>query len=505
MTFKLSNLATSAINVTTISITVVLTVFVLLAAIVLLCRFVANPINKNNLILVGILLVGFLARLAFALTVRGERSDYSTFTDMFDDLAINGVGGYYSGDSSSVLYPIVYFVYLIFGGFANITGITNYVLGTQFMVKLPLIVCDLLSAFAIYLIAKKYFNQGVAYVACGIVACCPAFMIASAVWTSPIVFVVTFLLFACYALAKKQYALTIVFSTAAAFSGKEGIYFFPVVAVFSIYHMVRGIRNIVSDKPQGGELLKSDYSGAIAVPVSFVASLAVVYCLALLCSIKYTANPFKLIYEFTIMPLVSWRYFAFNSLSIYTLFNKNGVVPSARFPYGLFVGIFAVITISLVCVVYFTKRNRATLVMLSGYLFITLQLYYPGIVSVGASTVLIVLASYLLVKDKRLLYVAFTLAILYCINSMSVLGANNFLNNDADYLFDSVQQTVVSGGYSVVNIVCSVLAVIVHLYFTYVTISVGMGGDKHTLIGANNIGKSYKDFFGGRGNVVENK
>lgn len=496
-----------AVDATVIAVMIVLTVLSVLAAIVFLCKYVKTDAPKKNLVLAAILGVGFIIRLVFALTIRGAREDYRVFTDMFDSLAVNGIGGYYKGDASAVLYPIVYFVYLIFGGLSNVTGLSDYALGTQFMVKFPLIVCDLLTAYAVYKIACKYFNRGVGYVLCAFVCVCPAFFMASSLWTSQIVFTSTFIVYACYSLVKKRYSATIAFATAAAFSSKEGIFLFPVVLVFCSFHFVRAIRNVRRDKPQGKALLNSDYSAAYSVPAAFIASLVVAYLLSLFMTAGYSYNPFRLIYEFTIAPLAEWKYFTFNGLSIFSIFAKNGVEPGARFPFGVFVGIFAVIITAVVCVVYFTKRNRATLVMLASYALVTLETYYPGSDAIGMSVVAAVtLLAYALVKDKRILYALFVMVVIFVLNSVCALAQAGYLNNIADYYFDAdayTGSTLMSGGLGALSIACSAVAVLAHLYYTFVAVSVGMSGQKRMLNGAHGIGASFKDFFGGRKNAVE--
>lgn len=498
-----------AVDATVIAVTVVLTVLSVLAAIVFLCKCVKADVPKRNWALAVIFAVGFAVRLVFALTVRGYREDYGMFVDMFDDLALNGAGGYYKGGTSGTLYPTVYFVYLIFGGLSNATGLSDYALGMQFMVKLPLIICDLFAAYAVYKIACKYFNRGVGYVLCAFVCVCPAFFIASALWTSPIVLTAVFAVYACYSLAKKRYAATVGFTTAAVFSSKEGVFLFPVALVFCAFHFVRAVKNVAREKPKGRALLSSDYSAAYSVPVAVVASFVVAYLISLLPAAGYSYNPFKLIYEYSMAPLAEWSYFTYNGLSIFSVFNKNGTAPGARFPFGVFVGIFTVIVVGVVCVVYFTKRNRATLVMLASYVLLTLAAYYPGSTAVSMTVALIVtLAAYALVRDKRILYVLFVIAVLFVLNSVCALSQTGYLNNIADYYFDAASytgSTLMKGGYNALNIACSAVAVLAHLYYTFVTVSVGMSGQKRLLNGADNIGDSFKDFFGGQKNAVENK
>ena len=134
-----------------------LTAISITGLIVCLCRFTDSDGQVKNTAVAFLLIfgAGFAVRLIFALCVRGYRDDYALFTGMFNHLKNYGLSGYYNGDASVVLYPTVYFIYLIFGGLSNVTGFSQYGLGTQFMIKLPLIIADLLAAFAVYKIAKR--------------------------------------------------------------------------------------------------------------------------------------------------------------------------------------------------------------------------------------------------------------------------------------------------------------------------------------------------------------
>lgn len=465
--------------------------------IVVLCRSADKDgeVKNRAVAFLAMFGIGFALRLIFALCVRGYRGDYALFSGMIEHLGTKGLSGYYKGDASAALYPAVYFVYLIFGGLSNAMGLSEYGLGMQFMIKLPLIIADLLAAYAIYKIADKYFSRRVALALCAFVCVCPIFFLGSSIWCTPITFTVMFACFACYFLARKNYATTIAFMTAAAFSSKEGIYLFPVACVFSVYHFVRAVKNISNAVPSENGSLSADRRAAITVPVGFFASLLCAYLIGLFMTASYSYDPFLYIYEFLLHPLVGWEYFTYNGLSVYAIFNQNGGVPTARFPSWLFACVFGAIIVAVVCVVYFTKRNRATMVMLAAYSLFTMQVYYPGSAAIGFQSVLaILLAAYALVRDKRLLTILFVSGIAYLINAVTVLSCADYFNNLGDFNFDTAE-TLLKGGMGAVTITCSVLTVLAHLYFTVVAVSVGMTGQKKMLEPAHGIRQSIKEFF----------
>ena len=464
-----------------------LTIGTIAGLIVFLCKYVDDdgaPARKKTTLAL-ILVAGLVVRLLFGMLIRGDRGDYSLFTDALTQLGKGGLAGYYDGDASKTLYPVMYCIYLIFGGLSNAFSLAPQSLGAQFFIKLPLIIADLLSAFAVYKIAERYFNARIALTLAAFVCACPIFFIGSSVWTTPLAVTACLTCFGCYFLARKNYATTIAFMTAAAFSSKEGIYLFPVVAVYSVFHIVRAAVNIRRDAPRGRSILKKDYVAVITVPVGFVLSVACAYLVGLFMIASYDLNFFKYIYEFLLAPLVDWSYFTYNGLSIYAIFNRNGQAPGARFPSGVFVGLFAAIITAVVCVVYFTKRNRATLVMLAAYSMFTMQLYYPD-------------AAYALVKDKRLLHVLFVSGLAYVINASSALAQAGYFNNLADYYFSSADYTgsaLMTGALAAIPIACSVVTVLAHLYFTVITVNIGMTGQKRMLAGCRGFAASFAEYF----------
>lgn len=495
-----SGITSLAADVTVSVVFALSTVACCVAAVVFLCRFVGDdkPVARTKTALAVILGAGFLLRLVLAFVIRGYREDYKIFADAVDRLGSHGLSGYYTGKASEVLYPVTYFVYIVFGGLANATTLSASAFGMQFAVKLPLVVADVFTAFGVYKIAAKYFNKRIALTLCAFVSACPIFFFGSAVWVTPVVLTACFFVYCCYFLARKNYAATIGFATAAAFASTEGIYIFPIVLVFCMFHFVRSLVNIKRARSASQEVDAADVRAAVSVPLAFVISLAAAYLVGLFMIYSYNYNPFVYIYEFLIAPLVGWSHFTYNGLSVYVLFNQNGGLPAVRFPSWVFVCVFAAIIFAVTCVVYFTRRNRATLVMLAAYALFTVQVYYPGSYAAGMQSVFaVLLAAYALVRDKRLLTVLFVSGLAYVINASAVLANAGYIGNLADYYFGSPEytgSTLLGGGASAVAIICSVLAVLAHLYFTVVAVGVGMSGQKRELANAVGLKNSMREF-----------
>ena len=132
------------------------------------------------------------------------------------------------------------------------------------------------------------------------------------------------------------------------------------------------------------------------------------------------------------------------------------------------------------------------MVLLIAFSLLTMQIYYPGSAAIGMqSTLAVIVAAYALNRDKRILYVLFAVGLCVAVNSLTTLGKMGQMNNLSDYNLVATA----TGGIKAVTIACSVITVIAHLYFTVVTVSVGMTGQRRTLDNQRTIGGSLSEFF----------
>ena len=70
------------------------------------------------------------------------------------------------------------------------------------------------------------------------------------------------------------------------------------------------------------------------------------------------------------------------------------------------------------------------------------------------------------------MHLFFIFSLIVFVNSATVLISAGYLNNDALDWTEAVK--LVSGAGLAVNIVCSALAVITHIYFTYILLDIAM-------------------------------
>ena len=156
------------------------------------------------------------------------------------------------------------------------------------------------------------------------------------------------------------------------------------------------------------------------------------------------------------------------------------------------------IVLGITLLVYLSKKNRANLAFLSGYLIYTLATYYVDFSALTLIPVLaIFLLSFILIKDRRILQVFSFLSLTVLVNSVSVLISAGYLNNASEYLFDSSFYTGTSllnvGAGMAVSIVCSVVTVLTHLYSTLILLDLAMSS-RRKLLSYNNSVSMAKSF-----------
>ena len=447
-----------------------------------------RTLNFTALLLI-VLVIGLILRLIFVFAVKGYRSDYDTVVDLFSRLEASGFGGDYYVRHGTDVFPLTYYIYSLMGAFANVLGLNTDSTLMSLFVKLPLIAADLATAFVMFKLVKKYVNSAAAVVAAGFICVCPLFVFASGVWATQYSLLLMFLILSLYFLVEKNFVATIGCYAAALLTHKDAMYLFPLFAVFVIYGMVKScIALRKAGSVEFRDMLKDPTLRPVfTVPVSIVGFLIISYLVSLPLMINsFGGGFFTFIYRIYLHPLASFGLFGHNSLGIFNIFMRNGKALNSRFPTTVFTVIFAVIITAIVLLVYLSKKNRANLVFLGGYIVLTLATYFVGFSEFGLlAAVGIFFMSFFIVRDKRILTVFGLLAVLVTVNASCVMSSAGYYNNLIDYYFTEASgytgTDILSGGMTAVTIICSALAVLTHLYATVVLLDISMSNKRKVL------------------------
>lgn len=466
----------------------------------------SKPINYT-LLLVAFLAVGLILRLIFAFIVKGYRPGVNEVVTLFTKLNSDGFGKNYYSQEGLNIFPLTYYVYSLMGLIYGL-GLNANSVFTALLVKLPLIIADLITAYVLYRLARKYINSFVALVVAGFVCVFPVFVFASSVWGSTYSLLAMCVALTMYFMVNKNFIATIGCYSAAMLCHKSAIYIWPLIAVFVIYNFIKSIMALRAEKHSFTQMLKDTKTRQVfTVPICVAAFSVLSYLLSLpLMRDAYGAGFFTFIYKIYLQPLGSFENgFGHNSLGIFNVFMRNGAELNARFPVAVFVVLFAVIITGIVLLVYLSKKNRANLVYLAAYSFLTMATYFVGFDEFALLTALVVfLIAFLVVRDKRILAVMGVLSVAVIANASTVMSVAGHYSNAADSTLSAITQsaTVLSGGYNAVSIVFSVLAVLAHLYATIVLLDISMSNKRKILTGSENatFGEAMKAFL----NMKEN-
>ncbi|MCL2848184.1 MAG: hypothetical protein FWE13_05525 [Firmicutes bacterium] len=439
---------------------------------------------------------GFIIRILFVFLTRGYRPDLYLVAD--DILFNSNLTSLHAGPHFH--YPFITYIYAFFGLIANAFGLNRSSGILPLFVRLPLILADIGLMLVVYLAAKKHINEYTGLILAGIVAFFPPFIILSSVWGSVYAITVLLLVLTFYFIATKNMLGLFISYSLALLTSRSALYLFPVVAIFVIYQLAKASLYVRRNKIDGfKDLIKTkEAKNVFFVPLYIVAFWLGSWLVALPLLHEVAGNPFSFINFMYFTPLSTFSYFGENSMGIFNLFvgmSENGTEWGATSGMTtLFVILFALIISGLVTLVYLTRKNRALLVFLAGYIYLTLSIFF---IDFGAVNMIIVVALFLLsfifVKDKRILMLTTILGILLTINMSFIFLNAGFLTNAypggwnngfPNELYTGEILLGLSSGrgaWLAANIVLSVLAIITFIYATIVVLDIAMSNKRQLL------------------------
>lgn len=164
-----------------------------------------NQLQKTFLI---ILIAGFLIRIFLAWTLKQFTvyNDLNTFIAWGNNIAENGFNNFYSGWSDYL--PGYLYILGCFSTIYNFLLSHSIIIPTEVFYKLPSILTDIGNAIFIYLIAKKFTHQSVAFFTATIYYLNPVFWANSTLWGQADGFMTFFLLSSFYYLLSDKYWLS---------------------------------------------------------------------------------------------------------------------------------------------------------------------------------------------------------------------------------------------------------------------------------------------------------
>jgi len=438
--------------------------------------------------------VGLIIRLLFMFLVRGYRSEFYSITN---GIILNSSPSSLYTSHAIAHYPVITYIYSFFGLFARAFNLDASSEAMNVFVKLPLILADMGLIFVGYKIAKKYVNEYVAVITAGFIAVFPPFIIVSSVWGSVFAITVLLLVLSFYFLANRNLLGLFISYTLALLTSRAALYLFPIIATVVIYQFARSFLFVRRNTIEGGikGIFKNPESrNVFLIPIYIVGFWIASWLITLPLIHNHSFNPFVFTFMIYLYPLSQFSYFGYNALNIFNLFvgiSGNGAPWTASAGISiLFSVIFGVIITGLVALVYLSRKNRALVVFLAGYVYFTLSIFFIGF---GATNLIIVIAlfllAFLLIRDKRILQLVAVLGIIFTLNISFIFISAGYLNNIGQDVFNSgiyTGETLLGGstdamGWLVANLILSIFAMFTFIYATIIILDIAMSSRRKLL------------------------
>ncbi|MDR3264288.1 MAG: hypothetical protein LBT30_08280 [Clostridiales bacterium] len=434
-------------------------------------------------LLVIVLAAGFLIRLLMQRVIAGydEKTGPYFYSDLLDALT-DGFSGWaqiFNTTTGKSQTPGMLFVYSIIGGLCKLFGIDYGEAGIDLMAKIPGIIADLLAAGYIFIFARRFTGERTAFLFALVYAVLPSVFIASSGWGTADSILGLFLIFTFFSVLDKKYILACVYMTLALIFNVKALYVLPLVTAFLIYTCYR--------RPEA----------RTKIIITAVACLVGFWVISFPFT-DFTVNPFYIFVQYTrlskvtiggtLLPIIDRT--SLDAFNFYTMIGGNNSTYSnvqAVFDIIIAVCLFAG-TISL----YFKKKNRVDLILLSAFMIVTIYIFTLGMQPFSMIFGLVLLLLYVIVSnEKRVLFLFSAYSLTTVLNIMMVLSADGLVGGSAMFKANTTATYYSLLGTAGV-IIMSVINVLLTLYFAYLVYDITYKGNLKSILPlGDNSGDNY--------------
>lgn len=261
--------------------------------------------ENNAMYIIAVMVAGAIASIIGAVCYYGHESDMACFIGWSDTLFKNGLSQFYLSDGFHDYPPGYVYVMYVLGAIKNLLNLDGT--GLQLFIKLPAIICNLITGFFVYKIASKKFGNDISAVFAALIVLNPTYILISSMWGQVDSILTLFCLLAVYYTAEKKYTLSYFMFAIAVLIKPQALFFTPVL----IYGIIDYVR---SDKFTKNGLAKILISGVAAVALMFVLFM------------PFGNNPIQgitVIIDQYIETLSQYAYMTVNAFNIYGAIGKN--------------------------------------------------------------------------------------------------------------------------------------------------------------------------------------
>ncbi len=399
-------------------------------------------INKGYVKLIVILITGFVLRVICGLLFYGYGGDIDYgFKPWALDLADNGSFGFYERMDADYTPGYLYVLWIL-GGLIKLFNASG--IGAAFIIKIPALICDLVSVYLIYKILNKHASERVALICALFYAVIPVILTNSAVWGQMDSVLAMLLLLSFSFILDKNFTGLFITYTVAVLVKIQAVFAFPAIATFIIYQFVK--------HPEVRKKL-------IITSVCCVVGFFVV-------AIPFgNGNPFYVIPRY-FQTVGQYNYYTLNAFGFYGAIGLNfkdlpTVVNVLNY-------VFIALVFGAVVWLYLKCKDRSKLILLTATTIVTIFTFAAKMHERYLFPAIVLLLLYCgLSKDKRVAYITGGFSLLHFLNEALLVYSCNGLERTSDHF--TYGYFTPDNRFYTLYIVFSILSVILALYLLYVT------------------------------------
>ena len=402
-----------------------------------LAQAVKPKMNQNAHILI-LLGAALTVRLILAYCFRGHETDINCFVGWSNSVVKNGITNFYAEPGFKDYPPGYMYVLYFIGGIREFFGIDPYSsLGIVF-IKLPAIICDMVTGYIIYQLAIRKINERVSLICCGMYLLNPAILINSSYWGQVDSVYTLAVVLTIYFIVEKKLPI-------AYFAFAIGILIKPQTLIFTPVLIYAFIDEIFLSKE--GFDLKNFLHNMIWGIIALVSMFA--------CMLPFG---FTTAFNKYLTTMTSYQHASVNAYNIWTMFGLNWVPQDGKFlffTYSAWGSLFIVLIVVIATYISFKVKKDASKYFFLGA-FIVISMFLLSVrmherYMFPALALLMLTFVYKPRKKMFLLYILFSIAHFYNVShALFFYDYQNFSSK------------------AIIPIVISMGTVVVYLYLIYV-------------------------------------
>lgn len=280
------------------------------ALLILLGAFVMRykgSVNAAKAVFVGAMAVGLMARVLFAVNIRGYEVDMNCFMGWSGRIMEHGITGFYNAGWCD--YPPGYMLVLyLIGGLRALFGLTGDTGATWLLFKSVPILCDLLLAAAIWKLTKKLMGDWKAAVLAALYALNPAAILNSAAWGQVDSVLTILLVLAIYSVVRGKWVRGLSIYAAAVLMKPQALMFGPIGLLAVVYELIRG---------------KDREKSIREIGIGVLSMLGIMLAVITPFALGQGRDPFSWAFEMYGGTLSSYPYITVNACNLYAILGKN--------------------------------------------------------------------------------------------------------------------------------------------------------------------------------------